>query len=175
MVETLRASIPGHPLSPPHITILPPRPLHIPLGEVWSLVESALGGWRAFAAELSAVRCFQETDFLYLDVAAGNEQLHAMHDKLSVGPLNHAEMYGFQPHVTLGGPVTAERREAAVRQASEQWQESASGRCIPIEELVLLWLGPDRPDPEWRRFRSLVLTRDEAIAGIDRAAPSRSR
>lgn len=156
-LDALRQSIPGKALAPVHVTVLPPRPLRSPAKDACLQVESVAREFSAFEAELSGVRHFSETDFLYLDITEGNSTLCEVHRKLDVGQLQYPETYDFRPHLTLGGPVPAGSLSAVQRRISEEWVNSNCPRRVLIEELVCLWMAPNAGSKHWERHRSFSL------------------
>jgi 2'-5' RNA ligase len=157
IIDALRGSIPGRHLPPVHITILPPRPLPFEVNEACALVEQNVRGVPAFEAELSEVRCFPETDFLYVDIDVGSARLSELHDRLNVGALSHAETYDYRPHLTLGGPVPHEQLSEVQRNVARAWRESNCPRRVRVHELVCLWLAPAAHVREWTRVHSCHL------------------
>ena len=156
-LDSLRQCIPGKSLPPAHITLLPPRPLSFSIDHACHHVEVLARGLSAFEAELSEVRCFENTDFLYMDVSAGNESIRSIHAQLNAGELNHPETYEFRPHVTLGGPVPTGSLSAAQTQTADKWKTSGCPRLMRIEELVCLWLDAASGHGDWQRYRSVPL------------------
>jgi 2'-5' RNA ligase len=156
-LDLLRRSIPGRHTAPAHITILPPRPLRFSVDRACTLVDDLARRLPAFVAELSDVRCFSETDFLYLDIAEGNGKLRDIHQNLNSGELNYKEMYEFRPHLTLGGPLGKPLLQAERSRVQREWKSSACPRRIIIDELVCLWMNPEGASTEWTRYRSLFL------------------
>ncbi len=157
-LDSLRQSIPGKPLPPVHVTVLPPRPLRSPSNEAYSQVGNVVRGFSAFEAELSEVRHFLQTDFLYLDIAEGSSTLCEVHRKLDVGPLEYSETYDFRPHLTLGGPIPVDSLPAVQQRISAEWQKSDCPRRVLIEELVCLWMAPNASDKHWERYGSFSLS-----------------
>jgi 2'-5' RNA ligase len=156
-IERLRESIPGRQLPPVHITVLPPRPLPLPVEEACSLVEAAACDFAAFEAELSELRRFPETDFLYLDIDRGSSHIRELHGRLSSGELRHPELFDFRPHLTLAGPVPHDRVAEVEREAARQWGETNLSRSVPVEELVCLWRAPGNGHREWVRVNAFSL------------------
>ena len=104
-LHDLRRSFPGEHNPQPHITILPPRPLKLPVDAALQRAHNVLLQFAAFEVELSKVRFFPETNVLYLDIAKGNRVLHDLHEALNAGDLDHSEEFEFRPHLTLSGRV----------------------------------------------------------------------
>ncbi|MBV8867302.1 MAG: 2'-5' RNA ligase family protein [Acidobacteriaceae bacterium] len=156
-LNSLRHSIPGKPLSPVHVTVLPPRPLRSPANEACVQAQKVAGEFSAFEAQLSEVRSFSNTDFLYLDIAEGSSTLYEVHRRLAVGRLEYSEAYDFRPHITLGGPVPASSLPAVQQRISDEWRNSDCPRRVLIEELVCLWMAPDADGKHWERHASFLL------------------
>jgi 2'-5' RNA ligase superfamily len=153
----LRASLPGCNNPQAHVTILPPRPLRLPVESASEQTLRVLANFRAFEVELSTVHSFPETNFLYLDIADGNSTVHDLHDALNRGELECAEEFEFRPHLTLGGPVPEPELNAMQEQARGAWLSTAHPRRFTVDEIVFLWLNPKNPDGEWHRLWSYSL------------------
>lgn len=158
MIEALREAIPGKPGSPPHITILPPRLLTMERERACAIAAQCLQGTQPFEAELSAVRRFPETDFLYLDIALGEQEFRQLHSRLNATELRDHEMYEYRPHLTLGGPVARDRALELEKRVARRWAKSDCPRRIHVEEFVCLWLPAGCDEREWRRVRLLRLS-----------------
>ena len=169
-LDSLRRSIPGRELPPVHITVLPPRALPFSVEDACIRVEAITRETVAFEAELSVVRFFSQTDFLYLDIAEGNNRICELHEKLNAGDLGDREMHEFRPHLTLGGPIPRNRLQDAQQLISNEWRESVCPRRVFIEELVCLWLDPTRENKEWMKYRSFSLKTIGSQAPISMAA-----
>jgi hypothetical protein len=101
-IEVLRQSIPGKQLPPVHVTVLPPRPILSDAEAACALVEKATRRFAPFEAELSEVRCFPETNFIYLDIASGRSRLCELHACLNSGELRHTESHEYRPQSYAG-------------------------------------------------------------------------
>ena len=125
-----------------------------------------------FVAELSDVRCFYETDFIYLDIAEGSGTLREIHRNLNSGELRYNELYEFRPHLTLGGPILRSSLQTERQRIETEWNSSGCPRRILVHELVCLWIAPQSARPEWNRYRSFFL-RSEATGTLDKAHASK--
>src|SRR5690349_20174776 len=123
-LHELRRSLPGEHNPQPHITILPPRPLKLPVDAASQKAQNILLRFAAFEVELSTLRSFPETNVLYLDIAKGNGALHDLHGALNADVLEHEEKFEFRPHLTLGGPVESAHLPWVRRQAETAWYSS---------------------------------------------------
>ena len=141
----------------PHITILPPRPLRQPVQAASATIRATLDRFDVFPVELSKVRRFSETNFLYLDIGRGNKTIREVHSALNSGDLHHTERFEFLPHLTLGGPFDAVEVAEAKSKAEGAWEARDIPALVPIDILVCLWLGPTSNWRDWRRLWSYRL------------------
>lgn len=152
--DGLRRALPGETNPQAHITLLPPRPLRLPV-EIAS--EQALGviaKFPPFEVEFSTVRSFPHTNFLYLDIGDGKSLVNDLHDALNTGDLIHAEEFEFRPHLTLGGPVPQIDLASSQDEAEIAWLSAGHPRRFTLDEIVFLWLSPDHLEGEWHRLWS---------------------
>jgi 2'-5' RNA ligase len=155
-----------------HITILPPRPLTVPVETASDHARTVLRNFWDFEVKLSDVGSFSETNVIYIDISSGNGQLHDLHDALNTGELRHAERFEFRPHLTLGVPVSAHHLESAREQAQQAWQASNCSPRVAIQEVVCLWLRPGGSQSDWsplwsHRLAGAAITQRAAkIAGV---------
>lgn len=155
--HTLRGTLPGESNPQAHVTILPPRPLRVPVDTASDQAVHILSGFAAFEVELCSVGRFAETNFLYLDIGDGSARFHDLHDALNAGDLAHAEEFEFRPHLTLGGPVPEAKVNSIQGQAEVAWLSADQPRRFTVDEIVFLWLSPDSADNEWHRLWSYNL------------------
>lgn len=151
-LNDLRHSLTGEEAPHAHVTILPRRPLTIPVEQASSQVLKLLAGFRSFPVELSSVRCFRQTNVLYVDVSEGSARLHALHDALSMGDLAYDEDFEFRPHLTLSCPGSAGDTQALRKFAKGVWDSAGVNRRFLLDEIVCLWLAPDAGQNEWHRL-----------------------
>ena len=148
----LRHTLTGEATPNAHVTILPRRPLTVPVETASEQVLKLLTGFRSFAVELSSVRRFERTNVLYVDISEGSARLHALHDALSMGDLAYNEDFEFRPHLTLGSPESSSDVEALHRFAKTAWDAAPTFRRFLLQEIVCLWLRPDGLQSEWHRL-----------------------
>lgn len=149
--------LPGNDDPQPHITILPPRPLREPVQTASISIRATLQRFAVFPVELSKVRHFPESNFLYLDIGYGNKSIRELHAALNSGELEHSERFEFLPHLTLGGPFEAAEVEKAKGKAEALWESRDIPAQISIDSLVCLWLPPSSDCRDWRRLWSCSL------------------
>lgn len=157
-VGILRQHLPREDDAPPHITILPPRPLQLPVDDASELALKILLEFSAFNVKLAGIRVFPNTRVLYLDLAQGKRVLYDLHSALNRDELNHAEQFEFRPHLTLGGPVPPHALESTVHRIESAWRSVKPSPAFSLDEVAFLWLPPDSPQGEWRRLWTYKLS-----------------
>jgi 2'-5' RNA ligase len=153
-LHSLRRLLPGDENPQAHITILPPRPLKSAADYASLGARKVLDEFSRFEVELSSVRCFPDTNYLYLDIVEGNRTLHAMHAALNSGELKHAERFEYRPHLTIGGPVSEISLESVQAEAENAWRSSGCSPRLIVDEIVCLWLSPGGSSLDWKRVWS---------------------
>jgi 2'-5' RNA ligase len=151
-LQELRKTLQGNGSSQAHITLLPPRELKVPVDVASRLVRTILRRFPAFDVELSKVRRFAETSFLYLDLTEGDSLIYELHAALNTGELADPEEFEFHPHLTLGGPVSPGKLDVVQEQAELTWDAAQCSPRFTIDEIVFLWLSPNSSQGEWRRL-----------------------
>ena len=151
-LDELRKSLPGTVYPQSHITLVPPRPLRVPLEAVSEFALEVLSRFPPFDVILGDVHHFPETNVLYLDLAVGQREVHLLHDALNEGLLAHREPFEFRPHLTIGGPVPEPDVSTLHREASEAWTARNGGKRFQVTEAVALWWDPECGDAEWKRL-----------------------
>ena len=166
----LRQSLPGEDTPQPHVTILPPRPLKLPVDAASQQVKDILSRFSAFAVELSSIRSFGETKILYLDIGEGNRVLYDLHSALNAGDLAHDELFTFRPHLTLAGPIPEPDMKRFRRKAETAWHSVTCPVRFVMEEIVFLWMPSNGRPGEWVRLWSHYLKAAEKSAARATAA-----
>jgi len=121
-----------------HVSVLPPRPVAVDCRTASERVRTLLEGWTPFQVELTALGVFPVTEVLYLEVGAGAEELHRMHDAMIGDPLDFHEPFPYQPHVTLAQEVPHESVPALRDLAAARWSEYRGPRAFRAERAVLV-------------------------------------
>src|SRR5882757_8928711 len=153
-LHSLRKLLPGEESPLAHITVLPPRPLKLPLQTALQQAEAILDRFSPFEVHLSEVHCFPGTKLLYLDIADGGEPLHEMHEALNMGDLRYEEPFEFRPHLTIGGPVPPDELEPVKILAEETWRSSQHSPGFTVEEIIGLWSPASAALGSWQRLWS---------------------
>jgi 2'-5' RNA ligase len=168
-ISRLRKTLPVAAGSQPHITILPPRPLTIAMEEAKEKLTATLAHWKSFEIELSGVRVFPNTAFLYLEVSHGSSTLSRLHAELNAGEFAHEEVFEFHPHVTIGGPVPQEDLERIQQKAAEAWQNSHRPCRFSIKEIAFVSIAAEGKHGDWRRMWAHKLARPKTHTQTARA------
>ncbi|HEY7307340.1 MAG TPA: 2'-5' RNA ligase family protein [Bryobacteraceae bacterium] len=171
-LHSLQELLPGEHNPRPHVTILPPRPLQTAVETASREAKGILQEFKSFDVELLRVRCFAETNILYLDVGEGEGLLRALHGALNARELAHAERFEFLPHLSLGGPIPDGSLVDARQQAESVWRSATCPARFHLSEVVCLWSPPASVWGNWQRVWSQSLAvgsptaRKVASAGI---------
>ena len=161
-LDDLTRALPGIVFRKAHITILPPRPLQVPVEQASLYTRRVLDQFRAFEVELSAVRRFPVTSVVYLDVTEGSETVHRLHDALNSCELAFNEQFEFHPHLTLAGPVPNEAIDDLQLRAEHLWEAVEPKERFVVCEIVALWAEGGHETPTWHRLWSYPLRTDQS-------------
>jgi 2'-5' RNA ligase len=153
-----------------HVTLLPPRPLQAPI-EVASLaIQETLRSFSAFQVQFSGIRCFPETNVIYLDIGEGKSALHTLHDSLNTGVLADSEAFEFLPHLTLSSSLPTEVSEEVRQDIEAAWTQVMVPRSYWLEETVLLWISPANEGGSWQQLWNLRLGATAAAASASHSS-----
>jgi 2'-5' RNA ligase len=156
-LHEMRRNLCGSPCPQPHVTILPPRPLHVPAESACQTAGQILQSQHPFEVELSHISYFVNTNTLYLDINDGASELHAIHDRLNHGDLYHQEEFAFRPHLTVAGLVTAQRLPEVLQQAEAYWRAARLSPRFLLSEIVCLLQDAMQDKDNWRRSWSIKM------------------
>jgi 2'-5' RNA ligase len=152
----MRRSFSGVSCPQPHVTILPPRPLRVPVESACQTAREILQMQNQFEVELSQVCYFANTHTLYLDVSDGAAKIHALHNSLNCGDLFHQEEFAFRPHVTVAGLVNPLHLPAMLQRVEADWRASSCSPRFLLSEVVCLQR-TGKPKGSWQRLWSVKL------------------
>jgi 2'-5' RNA ligase len=156
--------------SDPHITILPPRPLILPVSEAKQKLVATLAAWRSFEIELTGIRLFPGSNVLYLEVDEGSRTLQRLHEELNAGDFSHVERFDFHPHVTVGGPVPAEDLDEILTKAEDAWMRSRGPIRFTLKEIAFVSILGERNSGDWQRLWTYKLDPQSAYSAAAQAA-----
>lgn len=158
-LDRLRQSFPADDHAQAHLTILPPRPIYVPVETALDTANAVLQQTFVFDVELQKVSRFAQTNILYLTVGEGNAVVRELHAALNSGHLSYDEPFEFLPHVTVGGPVTADNIADANLEAEREWARFSEQKTFGVREIVALGAKPHVGSyGAWQRVHSYKLT-----------------
>ncbi|MFN0104078.1 MAG: 2'-5' RNA ligase family protein [Bryobacteraceae bacterium] len=121
-----------------HVSILPPRPLTGSEAESTEFLQASSRHLAAFEVSLSDVEVFPVTNVIYVAIAAGLPELHAMHDKLNKRGLRYIEPFPYHPHITLAQELSEADHPGARQLCEARWKEYVGSRNFPVEILTFV-------------------------------------
>jgi len=121
-----------------HVSILPPRPLSSGEAEATEFLRSSSRHSAAFEVSLGAVEVFPVTNVVYVAIAGGLADLHAMHGKLNGGGLQYAEPFPYHPHITLAQEIPPAEHAGVLELCLARWNEYDGPRQFPVETLTFV-------------------------------------
>ena len=118
-----------------HVTILPPRPIHLDIGQSTHQIAEQGNVTAPFTVELGPVDTFKKSNVVYLTLRRGANELRALHGSLNAGQLRYDPVYPYHPHITLAQNLTPEQAESLAANASERWAGYNGPREFSVEVL----------------------------------------
>ncbi len=121
-----------------HVSVLPPRPLHVEWTVASAQVRALTDAWNAFDIELTQVSVFPVTDVVYIELGAGASELRRMHAAMNRSVLDFDEPYEYHPHLTLAQEITHENVVRVRDLAVQRWREYNGPRRFRADRAVLV-------------------------------------
>ena len=121
-----------------HVTILPPRPISSPPGAAWDLVRWFAPQFAPFEVSLTSVEVFPVSDVIYVNIAAGTEQLTQMHAAMNADGLRFPDAFSYHPHVTLAQNLQPDQVDELMRVARARWAECPYAKTFRVEKAVFV-------------------------------------
>jgi 2'-5' RNA ligase len=128
-----------------HVTILPPRPVAKDADLKKTIAELSEESRATPPAELrlGKVSVFAETNVIYISIARGERELHALHENLNAGQLEYDGPYPYHPHITIYQNVTQsepDREHIAklAQLARERWASYEGPRSFIVDCLTFV-------------------------------------
>jgi 2'-5' RNA ligase len=137
-LDSMRRELVPHSEPHAHVSVLPPRPLAVPWQEASAQARAILEDWAPFDVELAGITTFRVTDVVYLDLAGGATELHALHCAMNSGALAFDEPFPYCPHVTLAQEIPHADVAAAIELARRRWSEYRGPRFFRAERAVFV-------------------------------------
>ena len=121
-----------------HVTILPPRPLHVDTNTAAEQVRSGLAPFNAFELDMPRIRVFEQTAVVFCEIGKGREELFDLHEAMNRGGLHFDEPFDFHPHVTLAQGILPEDLPEIYERAVTQWRQFAPPNLVTIETVTFV-------------------------------------
>lgn len=118
-----------------HVTVLPPRPLDPNADLPATIQELADEARQASPIEiaLGEIEVFPVTDVIYLSIARGERELHALHENLNSGQLEYDGPYPFHPHVTIAQNIEPGKVGEFADIARRRWAVYTGSRRFNVD------------------------------------------
>jgi 2'-5' RNA ligase len=113
-----------------HVTILPPRPVSVDVGEAIEHARTLVAGFAPFDIVAGEVAMFPSTDVIYINIKQGEAELKEMYRALNRGPLAFQETFPYHPHVTLAQDFPPDRVQPLSELARKRWAAFPHSRRI---------------------------------------------
>lgn len=121
-----------------HVTVLPPRPIHVETATGCDLVRAGIRDFDRFDVEVKDVDMFSVSSVVYLGLGAGFSKLCRMHEALNVDGLQFSEPYPYHPHVTVAQQITPEQLPGVYELARRRWAEYPNKRSFPVDAVTFV-------------------------------------
>jgi 2'-5' RNA ligase len=137
-LDDLRRELVPHYNPHAHVSVLPPRPLLVEWQEASEQARNLTGGWAPFDVELTAIRIFERTKVVYIDVGAGASELYKLHSAMNRSALAFDEPFTYHPHITLAQEIPPDRVTELTDLARRRWEEYDGPRSFRAERAVFV-------------------------------------
>ncbi|MDE3195776.1 MAG: 2'-5' RNA ligase family protein [Acidobacteriota bacterium] len=118
-----------------HVTVLPPRPLDTSV-DLPALIQSLRDESRLsnpIEISLGEVEVFPVTDVIYIGIARGEHELHALHENMNFGQLEYDGPYPYHPHVTIAQNLRPDQVKELAEQARRKWAAYTGPRRFTVD------------------------------------------
>lgn len=121
-----------------HVTILPPRPISSSPGAAWDLVRWFAPQFAPFEVTVTNVEVFPVSDVIYVNIAAGTEQLTQMHAAMNADGLRFRDAFSYHPHVTLAQNLKPDQVDELLHVARARWAECSYPKTFRVDKAVFV-------------------------------------
>jgi 2'-5' RNA ligase len=118
-----------------HVTILPPRPLHVDLTDTIRQIADDLKSAAPFWIELGEIEIFEASQVVYLGLARGASELRQLYGTLNCGCLKYNENFPYHPHITIGQNILPGDAPRLALIAKERWAKYQGPRGVDVSRL----------------------------------------
>jgi len=123
---------------------LPPRQIACDAAAAAKELQTAIGQTRSFRVQVQEIKVFPVSDVIYISIGAGSQELKDLHSRLNQGPCRCAEIWSFQPHLTLAQDLESDKIAKARELAEQRWREYAGPRDFNLDKLTFVQGNPER-------------------------------
>ena len=121
-----------------HVSVLPPRPLAVDWQVASEQVRQCAAARQPFDVTLGAINMFPVTNVIYIELAAGAEQLFEMHQAMNTDALQFAEPFAYHPHITLAQEIALDSVGDVERKAHKLWASYTGPRTFRAERTAFV-------------------------------------
>jgi 2'-5' RNA ligase len=121
-----------------HVTILPPRPVTAEIKETIDRLAEEGRLFPPFEVRLGSIEIFPDSDVVYISLARGERELHALHENLNAGQLEYDGPFPYHPHITIAQDITPEQVGPLAQIARDRWAEYSGSRNFWVERLTFV-------------------------------------
>jgi 2'-5' RNA ligase len=118
-----------------HVTVLPPRPIanDSDLNILTHHLEAESRLALPFEVALGDIDTFPATKVIFVNLARGERELHALHENLNAGQLEYDGPFPYHPHITIAQDFDPAQVDEFARIAREQWLRYDGPRRFMVE------------------------------------------
>jgi 2'-5' RNA ligase len=154
----------------PHVTVLPPREVHLSRRQAIAVATSVAQRFRSFSISLGAIRTFLPImPVVFASLRTGRDELELLHRRLSRGSLNGEESFPYVPHLTLGQKLDSRRLPRALALSRKVFAQARQKRWLADRLIVVERLSEE----VWLPHPAIELR--DATSSAARRSASKSR
>ena len=122
-----------------HVTILPPRPLLLPLESPLQTIRKRCAQTKPFDAAIRGASTFWPVSgVVYLSLSPGEDRLVQFHDELNRNGLAHREVFCYVPHVTIAQDLDEAGTRSVLAEVTREWSRYEAEKSFRVETLLLV-------------------------------------
>jgi len=155
----------------PHVTVLPPREVHLSRRQAIDSATRVALRFSSFPISLGAIRTFLPVmPVVFASLRAGRAELERLHQHLCRGSLNGEEIFPYVPHLTLGQKLDSRRLPRALALSRKVFAQAREKRWLADRLIVVERLSEE----VWLPHPAIEL-RDGTSSAARRSASNTSR
>jgi 2'-5' RNA ligase len=121
-----------------HLSILPPRPLAVPINQAESQLDRFARRMQPTVIKVGNVEVFPLTGVIYLELQSGQQQIESMHASLNSEAFAFDEPYPFHPHITLAQNFLPCDSPRCLDLGRQRWAEYTGPREFLLDRVVFV-------------------------------------